>query len=51
MSKRIRSKPSSIVALAFLAFVIVPGCVITIGPGTDDGTNDGIDETPSGGTD
>lgn len=51
MAKRIRSKLSSVVALGFLAFVIVPGCVITIGPGTDDGTNDGTEENPSGGND
>lgn len=51
MSKRIRSTLSSVAALGFLAFVIVPGCVITIGPNTDDGTNDGTEEIPSGGND
>lgn len=51
MPKHIRSTLSRIVALGFLAFVIVPGCVITIGPGTDDGTNDGTEENPSGGND
>ena len=49
MSKRICSTLSSIVAFSFLAFVMVPGCVITIGPGTDDETNNGTGEDPSGG--
>lgn len=49
MSKRIRSTLRSVVALGFLAFVIVPGCVITIGPGTDDGTKDGTEENSSDG--
>jgi hypothetical protein len=48
MAKRTCSTVGGIVALGFLAFVVVPGCVITIGPGTDDGTNDGTEENPSG---